>query len=588
MKKNAKKCLFTAVFAVFFMPYIVSAACSPTSVQMCVAIDDVADVWINDSYIGQFNYVNWDQTGVYPTCVTITPSLLQETGNIIAIKVRNTACCEIWGSWSIQAFCSDGSNACLTSDDPGMRLYPVLTPSISPPPVDGSGNEWWEIPYADTGIAPWQDAVVDTGTIYGKLIYDPCTGSRLQPLSYDSGGNADLPDMHIYMRQPFSLTPVPTLPPPSFTISKSVIGATTGINTNDRVTYQLVVCNTGTYIQGDVAFTDDHHNGFSFDGPHGGDCSGYGDGSLCMQGGSGIFTGKWMRGFEGQSCVTITARVVDYWVDSSEWCQVRDNVASITWAGGTPAVTSEVVNVTMYCPGTPTPTRTRTPTRTITLTHTFSPTVTVTLTQTVTSTRTRIPTYTHSPTPYPTNHTRTATPSITRTVTLTVTPTFTRTATPTVTQTWVNAVVLVKSQDRDTVPLGETVQYCIEFTNAGENPATFNIWDTIPGPLDFLYCTENCTGPVTYDTGPLADQCPGSPGNDCRVINWTFTGVPAGATGSVCFWVLAARLQSVEFEILPGSFYAYIREIGILNENRLKTATELVHYYIRRSQIEGS
>jgi len=71
--------------------------------------------------------------------------------------------------------------------------------------------------------------------------------------------------------------------------------------------------------------------------------------------------------------------------------------------------------------------------------------------------------------------------------------------------------------------------------------------------MDFLYCTENCSGPVTYTT----DQCPGSPGDDCRVITWNLNNVPPGATGSVCFWVLVARLQTVEDPDYYREFFAY-------------------------------
>jgi len=544
------------VLLLLFPVYVNGAACDPTSVEVCVAVDDVSDVWINDAYIGQFNYVNWDEDGVYPTCVTINPDIIEETGNVVSIKVRNTECCEIWGSWTIQSFCSDGSTSCLSSDDEGMRLYPVLTPSTDPPPDDSSGNEWWEMAYEDTDLSPWQDAVVDTGTIYGKLIYNPCTGTRLQPLSYDSGGNAEDPDMHIYMRQPFSLTPVPTLPPTNFTISKSA-APTTDIDTQDRVTYTLLVCNEGQYTQDPVTLTDVFDSGFSFDGPYGGDCASYGDGGPCYENaGSGRFTVKWQRGFPGMECVTLTARVVDYWVDSSEWCEYRDNVAGITWDSAAVHPSSNTVTVQMICPGTFTPTMTISPTHSITMTHTFSPTRTNTPTITVTPTKTRIPTYTHSPTEYPTHYTVTSTYTITLTHTLTATLTATNTPTPTVTETWVNAVELVKTQDKDQVPLGDTVQYCIQFTNVGENQANFTIWDTIPGPLDFLWCTENCDGPVTYDTGALADQCPGSPGDDCRVISWQFVDVPPGASGQVCFWVLAARFQTVHTPWGVESVYA--------------------------------
>jgi len=77
--------------------------------------------------------------------------------------------------------------------------------------------------------------------------------------------------------------------------------------------------------------------------------------------------------------------------------------------------------------------------------------------------------------------------------------------------------------------MGDTVQYCITFTNVGAGPATFDIWDTIPDVTNFIWCTEGCTAPSS-----------GSQGNT-YVVDWHLTNVPAGASGTVCMWVQLER-----------------------------------------------
>lgn len=587
---------FFVFLGFIFMPLFVStpvfSLCNPVSATLCVAIDDIADVYINDHYAGQFTYVNWDQTGVYPTCISIDPTWIKETGNIVALDVLNVNCCQIWGSWSIETNCSDGTHSCLSSDDPGMRLYNVPTPSSTPPPDDGA-IKWWGSSYTLAGSAPWQAAVPDTGTIYGKLIFNPCTGKSLLPLSYSSGGDGPISGTHIYMRQPFALIPVPTLPPASFTITKSVIGATTGIVTNQRVTYQLEVCNSGNAItDSSVILTDDYDNGFSYDGPYNGDCSGFGDGSPCIQNNGDKFTAQWLRGFPGQTCVTLTSRVVDYYVDSnSENCQNRLNWAGVHWTGAVIDAKSGTVSVQMYCI-TPSFTMTITPTLTISNTMTITPTRTPTYTRTSIFTLTQTLSFTVSPTITQTwtvsqtwtphaGKSETYTPTITKTwtltstrtwtvsCTLTFTPSITLTATATITTTWVTAINISKSEDKTQVPMGDTVQYCITFTNVGGSFATFDIWDTIPDVTNFLWCTDGCTAPSSGSQGST------------YVVDWHLTAVPPGTSGTVCMWVQLARWPYYRpenlkeyFAGLKHRFMSYFREEDstLNNERKIHTS----------------
>ncbi|PKL90837.1 MAG: hypothetical protein CVV21_10605 [Candidatus Goldiibacteriota bacterium HGW-Goldbacteria-1] len=621
---NIKRFFLTASISLLFA-FSVSAACNPTAATLCVAVDDIADVWINGQYIDAFTYVNWDETGVQPKCVTFNPDILDETQNIVAIKVKNLRCCEVWGSWSIEATCSDGTHSCINSDATGasqMRLN-FIEDCTQEPAYDSLGNTWWAREYQDAGVAPWQNPEVVTGTIYGKIIYDPCTGQRLQPLSYDANSGAETDDCkHLYMRQEFIMTPIPTLPPASFTIAKSVT-PTSGITTND-VSYTLEICNSGNYTTSTVEVYDDFDPGFGFAGPYGGGCDAYGDGSPCFTGDGSSFSIRWLRGFPGQTCVTITAVVKDYYFDrSQESCDYRDNVAGVKWPSPVDWARSNTVTVQMECIPTNTPsatftrtntfthTYTRTFTNTFTLTHTrtnvYTPTFTLThtnsFTATNTFTRTITPTFTNSMTYTPTNtatftptntftasntytpggptdtpsnthtnthtftrtntfthtftntrtftntHTATATHTSTYTFTnthtatdtathtATSTETFTATDTATATHTPYDRVSLHKSVSQTEALIGDTLQYCITFTNVGAVVTDLVIWDTIPYEVDFLFCQGSVcsTYPATVNGLPTT------------VVQWEINGIEVGVSGSVCFLVRVARFPVITY-----------------------------------------
>ncbi|MCE5300497.1 MAG: hypothetical protein LLG37_06465 [Spirochaetia bacterium] len=601
MGKYVKKA-FRAVFVfvvLFLSAYSAMAAvCTPVSGKICVAIDDYADVWVNSHWMGQFSYVNWDQTGVYPTCLTFSvgssntwevPFYATEQ-NIVAIEVSNLRCCEIWGSWSIDITCSSGDHSYMSSDDGSNRIYnnyaPLCSdcpyPARTPPANDGGGLTWWSREYQNA--TPWPTPIKDQGTIWGKQIYHPLTGALMQPLSYDTGGNADTGDGgKMYMRQQFFLTPTAVPPPPQFSITKTVLPPTSGIQTGQRVTYILHVCNEGSAEPGVVRVDDlfTPSGGMSYGGPNDACGCDYCFGPNYCGTGNG-FNVTWPRGFAGFTCVNLTVTALDYWLDTSEYCQNRSNVAGVHWSSigvGTPDASSNTVVVQMYCPSstfTRTPTPTVSETLTLAGTRTFTPTWSLTYTLTPTSTRTRIPTltqtmsFTFSPsvtlsrtitmtwTPGPPvtytftptitrSFTRTITP--TRTVTVTFTGTFTPTfsATPTVTNTWANAIQLAKSEDKQQVPFGDTVQYCLTFKNVGENPAAFTIWDTLPYEVDFLWCSESCN----YFTW----------GDGKRGVSWSFTNVPPGMSGSVCFWVQVARWPLPYFKPkMYREYFAYLKD----------------------------
>ncbi len=628
---NIKKVFLTAAISVLFA-FSVNAACNPTAATLCVAIDDIADVWINSTYMGAFTYVNWDETGV-PKCITFDPDVLDETQNIVAIKVKNLRCCEVWGSWSIEATCDNGTHSCINSDATGasqMRLN-FIESCTQEPAYDSLGNTWWAREYQDADT--WQIPTPVTGTIYGKTIFDPCTGQSLRPLSYASDSAAETDDCkHLFMRQEFIMTPVPTLPPPSFTIAKSVT-PTGGITTND-VSYTLEICNSGNYTTSTVEVFDDFDPGFGFVGPYGGGCDAYGDGSPCFTADGSSFTIRWLRGFPGQTCITLTARVKDYYFDrSQESCDYRDNVAGVKWGLPVDWAKSNTVTVQMECIPTNTPSATFTRTYTFTHTYTRTYTNTFTHTNTATETNTRTNTNTHTNTSTPSNtftrtitqtftnsmtytstnththtatntytasntytpggptdtasntptftntftrtntftntftntrtfththtatstHTNTHTASDTNTATNTATDTATNTATFTNTHTFTatstpyDRVELHKSVSQTEALIGDTLQYCITFTNVGAVVTDLVIWDTIPYEVDFLFCQGSVcsTYPATVNGLPTT------------VIQWEINGLEVGVSGSVCFLVRVARFPVTTYGE-KHDIYAYL------------------------------
>ena len=119
------------------------------------------------------------------------------------------------------------------------------------------------------------------------------------------------------------------------------------------------------------------------------------------------------------------------------------------------------------------------------MTYTFSPTITLT------------------PTP-----TLTATPSFTFSPTLTRSPTITLTVTP--------QMALTKSANVSQATIGDTITFCLNWSNDSGGTKIVNSWDSIPATLTYLGCSNSCT-----KTG--------------SVVAWSVNAA-AGASGQVCFW----------------------------------------------------
>jgi uncharacterized repeat protein (TIGR01451 family) len=102
---------------------------------------------------------------------------------------------------------------------------------------------------------------------------------------------------------------------------------------------------------------------------------------------------------------------------------------------------------------------------------------------------------------------------------------------------------LVKSADSAACySLGDTVTYCVAYSNLGCDSSNFQIWDTVPSAL--LY--QGATAPGFVSGG---------------IVQWTIPFVPAGGSGSVCFWGV---LQS--YSALP-EFNGYLRDLALRPED---------------------
>ncbi len=122
-----------------------------------------------------------------------------------------------------------------------------------------------------------------------------------------------------------------------------------------------------------------------------------------------------------------------------------------------------------------------------------------------------------------------ASPTITPTITVspTLTPTLTSTPLPIVVQ-------LTKTISKNTIMLGETFTYCLNYKNTTGSTASFRIWDTIPLVCD--YVGTDTAGQTIVPDGSYS------------IIYWDLANIPNNGAGTICFYVKAARLPFLRFD----------------------------------------
>ena len=123
--------------------------------------------------------------------------------------------------------------------------------------------------------------------------------------------------------------------------------------------------------------------------------------------------------------------------------------------------------------------------------------------------------------------------------TKTVTPTFTITPTATMPPMLIQ---LTKTISENVVMLGDTFTYCIHYNNASGSIASFRIWDTIPLVCDFV--GTDTAGQTIVASGAYS------------IIYWDLVNISNGASGTICFYVKAARLPYLKFD----EYLAWIKD----------------------------
>ena len=506
MKFMLKRVLLAALF------YIVAFnlySATMTSATLCVNGDDITDVWINGYSMGSFNYVNWDSTDPVP-CVSVPIAYLNATGgNVIAALNRDTGMGEIYTSWVLDVTYSDGQHAYMSSDD-GVKLNTSTYDCSSPPAAD-----WYQPTYNHSS---WGDAVVVTGTTWGKQMFDPGTGLRVKMRSYSAtASNSGHPCL--YMRQNFTLVPEDPPPPPNFTLVKSM-SKVSDITTED-VTVTFQICNTGGFTEDPVVIHDiadmvvPSTATLDFQYKYTGAQNTSTGPNFIESPADGDFVDiSFPMGFEGNKCLNVSFVIVDYsWqiTQAEDNCATANNYGRVVWNGG--SRNSNTVEFDKRCwTNTPTFTRTFTPTATFTRTFTHTYTLTPTRTPTFTQTPTRTYTNTNSPT-YTRTYTATFTNTNTNTATFTRTPTFTNSPTNTFTNT-----------NSPTNTSTNTHTYTRTFTNTFTNTHTFTNTPTNTfTPTQTFTRTYTNTFTETYTVVPSATATNTFTSTNTRTYTYTHT-----------------------------------------------------------------
>ncbi|HRU38449.1 MAG TPA: hypothetical protein P5511_01130, partial [Candidatus Goldiibacteriota bacterium] len=355
-----RKFLLLPLFLLMSQYLFAGTVCTPQSAQLCAAVDDEGWIYINGTYIDYFPYVNHDQSGVYPKCISLSGAqlaLLQPTSNMIAIRVLNTNANEIWGSWSLDITCQGGTHSYVQSGSgAGVSMYHDNTGCPADPPPTSGGRDWYDPLYNTGGSGvSWVAPTVVTGQKWGKRIWDPQTGNLLQALGYDANSTAGVADCRqLFFRQGFDLVVETPQPSPTFTIQKSA-NQTTGIQGQD-LTFTVRVCNTGGGTFGNPVTINDvwSHSEWRYNGPYGSIYDTL-QGEI-TQGNSGT-NASWvfLGGLQGGSCYTFVFGVRDDVYPAQECVQWNNRVA-VNYQSVERAVSTVVL--TNFCPS---PTRTPMP-----------------------------------------------------------------------------------------------------------------------------------------------------------------------------------------------------------------------------------
>lgn len=336
-----------------------SATCTPASAQLCAAVDDTADIYLNGVFLDTFPYC--DVSGACtPKCISLSGAqlaLLTATGNVISVRTLNTGYNEIWASWSLDVTCASGGHSYVSSGTgAGVSMYHDASACpADQAPNDGSGRTWYDPLYNQgTSGVSWVAPIIENGQKYGKRRFDPQTGSLLPALSYSADSDTQNGDcMQVFFRQGFDLPEEPTPVPPNFTIVKSANPTTNiGLAPPYEVTFTIRVCNTGGGTFGQpVTINDqwsDSANSWEYFWP-----GNYTDsilGAINKTGSGKTAAITFADGFPANTCYNYIYAVKLY-SGVPTFCDVWHNVAGLQYLT-TPTPVS-TVTLNNYCPPPP-------------------------------------------------------------------------------------------------------------------------------------------------------------------------------------------------------------------------------------------
>ncbi len=182
------------------------AQCVPTNINVCGGFDDTGDIWINSSYIGNYPLSN----SVVPCISIANPAFLNSAGtNIIAVRNGNTNPTGMWGSWSFDISCADGTHAYGNSSGPANTALDTPGNCALTPPA-GIGANWFDLTFVPSGT--WTVPATVTSPIFGLTARDLQTGVPLPPIYINSSGASSDTCESVWYRQYFVLQPITFTP----------------------------------------------------------------------------------------------------------------------------------------------------------------------------------------------------------------------------------------------------------------------------------------------------------------------------------------------------------------------------------------
>ncbi|HVZ80182.1 MAG TPA: hypothetical protein VHE12_05185 [bacterium] len=188
--------------------------CRPTGARVCVAGDDITQVWVNGAYLGQREFCD-GRSGCGPgkLCLPMDLDLIQGPLICLTLRTENNNPTRVYTSWELEVDCEGRPPFVMNSSDPvksQIRLYwdPNGGGSCgagAAPLSDESGHSWMLFqydpasnPFSRTGVP------ISANTYTAAQIRSAQTGDLLPYLSYDTSANGSGPSQGcgvLYWRQ---------------------------------------------------------------------------------------------------------------------------------------------------------------------------------------------------------------------------------------------------------------------------------------------------------------------------------------------------------------------------------------------------